>query len=614
MSGKKILYTLFLFLLSFVMVLNADFRAYSQSDMRIKDAVLDMSRNAIFIKTIPSNEPIKYNIIKLSEPDRLVIDLSDSVLTIAKKNIDLQNSDIKTFKIAQFSSDPKVVRIVLLGSSVDSFKNISLSKSSDYLVIKLRNAPQKKITKSKLYSSAPLVNSNKLQIQPENNTSMKPVLRPEVKKTNYTPVSLNRKSNSVITKPGIIYNSINFADNNLKLSGIGRLSIKEPFILSEPTRIVFDLPGSDISDLNGVKAFNFNNGDTIRVGRFEKNVVRVVIETDNPSAYTNVVSSDSQSIIFANKNDINISELSNNKTRGFISSINVLNKDSSTSVITFVFSQPIIHNLKKDKNLNIYLYNIAPPGNEFLSKLPKTEQFKGITNVAGIEKYPLGSSFVLPINIATKVKSRLSMDGKILEIILKDPKVIISSRNGSNSKKIVIDPGHGGDDPGATRCDIFEKDITLSVAKLVEKYLTNAGFEVIMTRNDDSTISLKERTDITNEENPGAFISIHVNASENFEARGIETHYFKDQGRLLAELIQCKMAAKMIDTPDRGVIRSMFYVINHTEVPAALVEIGFISNDIERAMLLNPIRQNNIAQSIVESILEFRNIKNSQRY
>lgn len=173
-------------------------------------------------------------------------------------------------------------------------------------------------------------------------------------------------------------------------------------------------------------------------------------------------------------------------------------------------------------------------------------------------------------------------------------------------KRICLDPGHGGEDPGAVgRSGLKEKDINLQVAlkvaeQLIEKYAVN------MTRVDDEYVSLSKRCEIANQSKSQLFVSIHCNAAENTGANGIETyHYYaSDRGRHLARGIQWGLIA-LTDRKDRGVKEAGFQVLRGTVMPAALVELGFISNDEEEKLLQNEEYQVACAKSIVRGIEEF---------
>ena len=125
-----------------------------------------------------------------------------------------------------------------------------------------------------------------------------------------------------------------------------------------------------------------------------------------------------------------------------------------------------------------------------------------------------------------------------------------------------------------------------------------------MTRKDDTFVSLEDRVNISENEAPQIFVSIHVNSAVSKEPYGSETHYYHEYSKELATIVN-KHLAQEISTKDRGLFKSMFYVINHTTVPAILVEIGFISNDNERNELITDKRKQATAKAIADGIIEY---------
>ena len=173
------------------------------------------------------------------------------------------------------------------------------------------------------------------------------------------------------------------------------------------------------------------------------------------------------------------------------------------------------------------------------------------------------------------------------------------------NKVIVIDPGHGGNDTGAMRGNTLEKDLTLDIALKLRKVLKEKGFnKVIMTRTSDTTLSLADRVRIANDYNADLFVSIHINSSVKSEINGIETHYYSDRGYDVAKVIHKELISN-ISATDRGLFKSKFYVINHTEAPAVLLELGFISNEQEKNLLTSERRQTDSAQAIADGIVNY---------
>ena len=142
------------------------------------------------------------------------------------------------------------------------------------------------------------------------------------------------------------------------------------------------------------------------------------------------------------------------------------------------------------------------------------------------------------------------------------------------------------------------------MALMLKENLENYGAKVIMTRSDDTYLSLKDRVSISNYENADMFVSIHLNSSEKSNINGLETHWYKADSKDLAQAVHNQLV-KNIKANDRGLFKSMFYVINHTYAPAILVETGFISNPQERNELFEKERQKATAKAIADGIIDY---------
>lgn len=197
----------------------------------------------------------------------------------------------------------------------------------------------------------------------------------------------------------------------------------------------------------------------------------------------------------------------------------------------------------------------------------------------------------------------------------------MDNEQANNGRSIVmLDAGHGGWESGATSNGASEEDMNLNLAQKLTGELNNRGYEVINTREGDTTVSLGDRSTEANASNADIFISLHHNAL-NGDAEGIETFYYEytvgyepsqnseehnDGQRLansayLAELIQAELIAGT-DTVDRGVKTDTFSVLRETDVPAVLVEFGFIDNDSERAQLLNAEYQDIMVNAVANAV------------
>ncbi len=175
--------------------------------------------------------------------------------------------------------------------------------------------------------------------------------------------------------------------------------------------------------------------------------------------------------------------------------------------------------------------------------------------------------------------------------------------------KIVIDPGHGGPDTGAIGLKgVKETDIVLDISKKVSEYLSARGVVVQLTRYKDVDLDLSERVIIANKSYANAFISIHANAVKGYrrDVSGIETYFYRGfNGENLANKIQTELIKIPGGSPDRGVRQSRFFVIKHTHMPAALVEVGFLTGRVDSRLLSQRSYRNEIAFGIAKGILKY---------
>lgn len=177
--------------------------------------------------------------------------------------------------------------------------------------------------------------------------------------------------------------------------------------------------------------------------------------------------------------------------------------------------------------------------------------------------------------------------------------------------KIMIDPGHGGADPGAVRHQLFEKHIVLDVAKRVRTLLEKDAHDVRLTRTDDldpwNELSLQKRCQLSDQFGADAFVSIHCNSFTSPSAHGSETFFFRGSywGQRLARTIQDRLNEACPEVKERRVEGSGFYMLRHTQAPAALVELAFLSNPDEAHLLNQQEFRQRCAEAIALAIPEW---------
>ncbi|MDD6135203.1 MAG: N-acetylmuramoyl-L-alanine amidase [Selenomonadaceae bacterium] len=190
---------------------------------------------------------------------------------------------------------------------------------------------------------------------------------------------------------------------------------------------------------------------------------------------------------------------------------------------------------------------------------------------------------------------------------------------GLRGRKITIDPGHGGSDSGAIGpTGVMEKSVTLRVAQELKRLLVAEGATVYMTRDTDTEVSpkgadasdieeLQARCDIPNQNGSDIFVSIHMDSFTNGAAKGTTGYYYSlgsKRSRDLADKIRSGVVDQL-GTQSRGTQSSNFYVVKHTDMPATLVEVAFISNPSEERLMNSEAGIKKAAQGIADGIADF---------
>ena len=233
------------------------------------------------------------------------------------------------------------------------------------------------------------------------------------------------------------------------------------------------------------------------------------------------------------------------------------------------------------------------------------------------------------------------------------PDIPASALKLKGRKTVVIDPGHGGKDPGASDNGVIEKNVNLSLGLELERILSARGYRVVMTRNTDVYLTLQERTDIANKEEADLFVSVHVNALPNKKSlAGFEIYimalptdkdamelakvenreYVEGKGldvanvdrrtemllKILGDMQQNNKISESTDfaaalynagvingLPMRRIAQAPFFVLRGAGMPAVLLEVGFLTNAAEAQNLVNPLYQQKIAQAMAAGIVNY---------
>ncbi len=177
---------------------------------------------------------------------------------------------------------------------------------------------------------------------------------------------------------------------------------------------------------------------------------------------------------------------------------------------------------------------------------------------------------------------------------------------GQKRTVVVIDPGHGGKDPGAIGIGgLQEKNVILPISQKIAAILEQQGIQVVMTRDSDYFVDLGPRPVIADRANAKVFVSIHANSmpANRSDINGLETYYY-DSGQRLARTIHNSILGS-INVRDRGVRKARFYVLRKSTMPSVLVEVGFVTGVVDSPRLGTTAYQNQMAEAIARGILQY---------
>lgn len=288
-------------------------------------------------------------------------------------------------------------------------------------------------------------------------------------------------------------------------------------------------------------------------------------------------------------------------------------EENGLTKATIIAFQPIkdykIFKLTAPNRLIIDLYDIRP------GSLPPTVMvnFEVVSQVrvGWFSNNPDVTRLVFDLNQKAAYRSYLSEDKKILDLEIFTPKP-------GEENLVVLDPGHGGNAPGAVgSTGLKEKDVNLDVAKRVKEILTSQNIKTELTRKSDNYVDLYERSGMANNFGASVFVSIHMNAHENRGANGTSVFYYcyfneqkeeeifrQEKSKELANIAQQNLLS-LLGLRDRGVQQANFAVLRTTSMPAVLIEAAFISNYTEENLLAQEYFRQKIAQAIAQGITDF---------
>ncbi len=641
--------------------------------IKINDFVFDNSDNMVLIKStyspslVPTDGSVAYKtedvtITKgtLLNPNRVFFDISGATLTTPQKTWNFKNSNLEEVKVSQFSLNPNIVRVVVRYGQNKNPQNFDLIDRNGQLILKYANTFVEGSSWETVYrnfedktqlvfegTKGELVVAAPVEIPVSDSSSSGALTIPETNLSRVFEKNASLSDASALERERKLTSKFFAAKatsigGGIMLSGVGNVNLKPAISLEEPTRLVIDIPNATLAQNLRNRTLLFSaptttqttagetveQRDVLRLGQFDKNTVRMVIQGNGAKEYRTVIAPDLQNLFIAKKMTILNSKLTQNSAR--VDSAAMQTLDPTLELLTINFSSPIAFSVfEEGKSLHFDMQNVGDFDKSAYGEILKNPKFTG----AKLTRFAIDKSRLsFPLKDNTNINAQISNDGKSFRVYFKEssaqasqnlppvtpviekPRVIELPRISrptvmSNYYKVVLDPGHGGSDTGAIRENINEKDINLPIAKMVRDILVKQKVDVHMTMDTDKTVSLARRVEFANEINPDVYVSIHANSSLNDAIVGIETHWYREESYDLAKKVHNSFTqdknVKKWETKDRGLFKSQFYVINHTKMPAILLETGFMSNSNELHGLIDKKRQQEMAQSIADGIMDY---------
>ena len=633
--------------------------AFGAESLKINDIVIDNSDRLIYIRgtgsfkgvqsavyaPTPSNSSV--NIINnitpftISSPFRYVLDIPNSTLIGPSRNYKLQNSIIQNVALSQFSVNPNVVRIVFSVSKQSDLSKFKTYTNGTDIVVKYNSSVIDNSIQYKFYT--PTGDSNKSSLLQNTSASL-------VYNTSNEIIEINPRLQTKYYLSQISQNS-----DGLILRGLGQISMQRASYNDDNTISEVILDSATLASKLENKTYNIPSSNkikaTLTISKLTSKKIKLTLKSDNTRDFRFVISPDGQSLFVSHRTYVINTIFSTNTAK--VNSYKMTKNSNGYSIFDIVFNQAVTYDvfelndsfyldvnnlgdyntvlfeqMLKNSDIKIQVLKISQDKTRFIIPMKDLNfAYANVESNAKSIKLCFKEKAIIPAvknevliaakNVEKEIKDeKKSQNLNVIYIPKEDEKPEVEKPKKkkepptiSSMKKVVLDPGHGGVDSGAIGGGYYEKTLNLAVAKLVKERLEKKDIYVYMTRSKDATMTLEDRVNYSNELNPDIYVSIHTNSTVKEDSFGLETHYYKDDSFELAQKIHSVFASeknlKKWDTKDRGVIKSCFYVINHTEAPSVLIEIGFISNLEERAKLLTKERQEQIAESIAKGILGY---------
>lgn len=434
-----------------------------------------------------------------------------------------------------------------------------------------------------------IINNKKEPFEPATEETEKPSDAPNEDETQ------SDKEEVELSKLELLDVVISEEDKELLISLEAEKSIKtDDFLLTEPVRIVVDVLGASFDSIPQEEKIEKGNICGVRFGN-QSSSARIVVDIEEDLGY--------DINIDENKIEIIVKMSSIEESKSDLLATAVYRKQGTIDYFESPFEIIDIDLIEKEKKLEITV-NVGDKKGEdaakkvdtlYSSALGYAQESEGV----GIFTLSLKTTKISPSISGTKT-------------------LYIKSEIEPFAKSVMLDAGHGGSDPGAIytnedgKIEVMEKDLNLSVTLKVKEILEDEGVEVSLIRDNDIYVDFQKVGSISNSVGSTLFVSIHTNSVENPDINGVEVYGYLSGGAVINGMSSSQLSNNLLeaildktDAYSRGVRDGKnLAVIKTTSVPAALVEIGFITNKEEREKMITESYQEKLAQGIAEGILK----------
>lgn len=367
----------------------------------------------------------------------------------------------------------------------------------------------------------------------------------------------------------------------------------ESYRLTNPNRIIVDLKGVKTAEGSQSIKTNLSLVTGIDISAIDANSTRVTVNLEGLDNFSVDILKDGCKITVQKPINAKFSYINSyDRTYFSLKGIKLANVNST---VTNYFKD--LYDVDNNK------YTMILPASSPISLEEDTINIHdSLINTIEIKRDKETSDTHIIFNTRKEIKFYTTYNEKLSQTEIN---LLIPAKDGE--QLVVIDAGHGGIDPGATKNSVFEKDLNLSIALKLEKLLNEKNIKTYLLRQDDTFVGLYDRPYIANALNASLFLSIHNNSIDNSKISGTETLYYPEKdgdtsftGEKFAKIIQDLLINKLGTVNRKTVERPGLVVLKYTKMPSALAEIGFLTNPSD----LNNLKSENFQQKTAEALCD----------